>query len=261
MRYVTVRVTPAEGEAFHPIGQALADEPSITREAIHRVELLADGTGIMLGESRGDRDAYEAILAESDYVIEYAVTGAESRWYAYLHFEPTETTRSMIEQLRQSPVMLEMPVPADEDGAMLLTFVGDGEGFADAIPAAPDVYDVEVVETGERPPSLDDPLRLSHRSPAGDTGGRRRARLLREPAARDTRGRRRGRRRRAQHGRRTPPEDRTAGVLAVHRSLSPAQMRPAGFSPCSSTVRNRSPWASGRSSAVWIRSESHSSVA
>lgn len=128
MRYVTVRVTPAEGEAFHPIGQALADEPSITREAIHRVELLADGTGIMLGESRGDRDAYEAILAESDYVIEYAVTGAESRWYAYLHFEPTETTRSMIEQLRQSPVMLEMPVPADEDGAMLLTSSATARG-------------------------------------------------------------------------------------------------------------------------------------
>lgn len=156
MRYVTLRITPTEGAAFHPLGQQLADEPDIVREAVHRVELLADDTGIMLAEARGDQARYEALMDDSEYVHDYAVTGADGRWYAYVHFEALDRTREMLRHRRESEVMMEMPVEVSGDGTMELTFVGDESGFADAVPMAADSYDVEVVETGSRSPQVDD---------------------------------------------------------------------------------------------------------
>jgi len=155
MRYVTVRVTPHNETAFHPLGQALADADDITREAIHHVELLADGTGVLLAEARGNREHYESILDASEFALQYAVTGAEGRWYAYLQFEPNDTNRRMLEQRQASAVAMEMPVEVHPDGTMEITFVGDEGAFADAVPAD-DAYDVELVETGARPPRGDE---------------------------------------------------------------------------------------------------------
>ena len=98
MRYVTVRVTPTDGTAFHPLGQALGDEPSVTREATHRNELLDDGTAVILAEVRGDRDRYEEILEKGPTVVDFAVTGADGWWDSYTRYEPTDLTRRMLEE-------------------------------------------------------------------------------------------------------------------------------------------------------------------
>ena len=156
MRYVKIRITPREGAAFHPLGRELAEEPSVTRDAIHRVEILDDGTGVMLAEARGDRERYEEILQESEFVIEYAVTGAEGSWYSYTHFEPTDLTHRMMEARTRSEVMMEMPIRVHEDGSFDITFVGDQRAFADAMPAENDVYDTELLEMGERAPKAGD---------------------------------------------------------------------------------------------------------
>jgi len=155
MRYVTVRVTPRDDTAFHPLGRALSEADDITREAIHHVELLADGTGVMLAEARGNRERYESILAESEFALQYSVTGAEGRWYAYLQFEPNDTNRRMLEQRQTSAVAMEMPVEVYPDGTMEITFVGDEGAFTDAVPPD-DAYEIELVETGERPPKGDE---------------------------------------------------------------------------------------------------------
>lgn len=156
MRYVTVRLTPTDGGAFHPLGQALADADDITREAVHQVELLGDGTGVMLAEARGNQERYERILADSEYVHRYAVTGVEGRWYAYLQFEPNEINRRMLEHRQESAMMMEMPVETNPDGSMDVTLVGEEGAFADAVPRDQDAYDVALLETGQRPPRIDD---------------------------------------------------------------------------------------------------------
>jgi len=156
MRYVTVRITPAEGTAFHPLGQALADDPSVTREAIHRNELLDDGTAVMLAEARGDCERYGEILRESPHVLDYAVTGADGWWYSYTHYEPTDLTRRMLDQRRESEVMMEMPYDVAEDGSLDITFVGDRGAFGGAMPMDSDAYTIEVLETGDHSPQIDD---------------------------------------------------------------------------------------------------------
>ncbi len=157
MRYVRLRVTPEGADAaFHPLGAALRAEPDVRRERIHRVDLLADGTGVMLAEATGDRERYESILAASEYVHEYAVTGAEGRWYSYSHFEPTPTTRRMMHQRRENERMLETPVEVAEDGALELTMVGSQAAFDDAAAVDAADWDVEVLEIGDHPPTLSD---------------------------------------------------------------------------------------------------------
>jgi len=156
MRYVTVRITPTEGTGFHPIGQALSEEPSVTRGAIHRSELLSDGTGVMLAEARGDLERYEAILDSSSHVIDYAVTGADGWWYSYTHYRPTDLTRRMLQHQRESELVLEMPVEVAEDGSYDMTLVGDEGAFADAVMTDSDELSVTVLETGDRPPQVDE---------------------------------------------------------------------------------------------------------
>lgn len=156
MRYARVRVAPTEGTGDHPLGARLAETEGVERERVHRIELLADGTGLLLAEASGDRDRYERVLADSKFVHDYAVTGAEGNWYAYVHFDPNERVRRTLADFRDSELMIEMPIEALPDGAREITFVGDEGAFADALPTDTDAYEVELLETGERPPKADD---------------------------------------------------------------------------------------------------------
>jgi predicted DNA binding protein len=154
MRYVRLRVTPVEGAAFHPLGDELRRDPAVQRERIHRVDLLADGTGVLLAEASGDRERYEAIIEDSAYVHEFAVSGAEGRWYSYTHFDPTETTRAMMERRRANELVLEFPVSVAEDGSMEVTLLGSQEAFENASATAYDGWDAEILEIGDKPPTL-----------------------------------------------------------------------------------------------------------
>ncbi|MFC3959044.1 helix-turn-helix domain-containing protein [Halovivax cerinus] len=123
MRYVTVRVDPADNGGLHPLGERLSAEPSITREAIHSVELLADGTALLFAEGSGDRDRYEAITARSPHVIDALVTGTDP-WIAVSQIEPTPPTRRLLDLRRESSVSLELPIHIEDDGALRITFMG-----------------------------------------------------------------------------------------------------------------------------------------
>ena len=58
----------------------------------------------------------------------------------------------MLEQRQASPVTMEMPIEFDVRGRMPITFVGDEGSFDEAVPAD-DAYEIELLETGERPPN------------------------------------------------------------------------------------------------------------
>jgi len=155
MRYVTIRVTPTAGSSIHPLMAELAAAEDITQEAIYRVELLADGTGVLVGEARGNQDHFERILADSDHVYEHAITGAEGQWYTYLNFEPAAIGSHILAAQQSSMGLIETPIVPNADGSMELTFVGDEASLSEAIPPVHDGYTVEVLETGDRAPRAD----------------------------------------------------------------------------------------------------------
>ncbi|MEF8906286.1 MAG: helix-turn-helix domain-containing protein [Haloarculaceae archaeon] len=158
MRYVRLRARPTEGEGFHPLGERLSTEPAVERGKIYRVDLLADGTGVLLAEARGDRDRYRAILESSEHVIDFSIAGgtADGWWYSYTHFEPTEVTERMLAVRYDRGLAMEMPIEVEPGGSMVVTLVGPEGAFAEAMRADAPGYELKVLETGEHTPDLDD---------------------------------------------------------------------------------------------------------
>lgn len=153
MRYVTVRASPAESDAFHPLGAAVADEPAVTPGPIHQIELIDGETGVSLSEVRSGIDRYGEILDASPYVIDYTTTGAD-RGFVYTHFELDDLTRRLLEYRRGSELVVEMPIESAAGGTVVVTLVGDDAAFTDAFEAIPDEVALEVVETGEYDPGV-----------------------------------------------------------------------------------------------------------
>lgn len=152
MRYLTVLAHPDRGGAFHPLADRLADDPALTREAIHHVELLPDDTILLFAEGSGDSDRYAAIMADCDHVEDYLVSGDE-RWMAVSQIRASDDSRALLEHRRDSDVVVETPIRIRDDGALRVTFVGsEGElrGLADAVREAPVTF--EVRETGDYDP-------------------------------------------------------------------------------------------------------------
>lgn len=158
MRYARLRFAPVEGQAFHPLGEALSTEPTIERGDITRVDLLEDGSAILLAEARGDVERYREILRESPHVYEFSVVESDGWWYSYTHYEPNGVNREMLSVRYELPVTMEMPIEVEPDGAMVVTLVGSQEAFVRAQQRRldSDAYDVELLETGPYRPDLDD---------------------------------------------------------------------------------------------------------
>lgn len=155
MRYVRVRAVPTEGRAFHPLGAALAEEPSIERGHISWVESLDDGTAILLANASGDVDRYRELLTECEYVLDFTVASAENWWYSYTHFETTDVTERMLATKYESGLVMEMPISVDPDGSMEVTLVGPEEAFQEEFEASPaEEFSFEILETGAYDPDL-----------------------------------------------------------------------------------------------------------
>jgi len=150
MRYLTVLVKPDGDSAFHPLGGKLSDEPSIERRAIHRVELLADDTVLLLAEASGSQERYEQIMAESPHVIEY-LTAGDDRWMAVSQFEPTETVRRTLKLQRDSFLVIDTPIRFTSEDYLKVTYLGTEDTFRDLFEyvEAVDSITVDILNMGD----------------------------------------------------------------------------------------------------------------
>jgi len=153
MRYVTLLVSPAEGQGFHPVGEAIARDPDVTPEAIHRLDDLGDGTLTMLAEASGDAERYRSILAEAPDVHEFTVADGEGDTaYGYSRTETNELTEYMLARGRDLELVLDMPIELTDDGSQRVTLVGTEEAFARAGYDPPEGVEVTIERTGEYHP-------------------------------------------------------------------------------------------------------------
>lgn len=150
MRYLTVLVKPDGDGAFHPLGGALTDEPSIQRRAIHYVDLLADDTVLLFAEASGSQARYREIMEASPHVISY-LTAGEDRWMAVSQFEPTETVRRALELQRESLLVIDTPIRFTSEDHLKVTYLGTDEVFRKLYGYIEEVeyMAVEILETGD----------------------------------------------------------------------------------------------------------------
>ncbi|WP_415379589.1 helix-turn-helix domain-containing protein [Halosimplex sp. TS25] len=154
MRYVTLVVSPVEGAGFHPISERLARDPALTREAIHRMNDLGDGTVTLLAEVTGDADRYRQILADSPEVHEFTVAdGDDDRAWGYSRVETTALVEYMLERDRELELVRDMPIEITDGGDQRVTLVGTEEAFARAARFdEPEGYDIDIEKTGDYHP-------------------------------------------------------------------------------------------------------------
>mgnify|MGYP000651641455 CR=1 FL=1 len=154
MRYVTLLVSPSDGQGFHPVGERIARDPHVTGEAIHRMNDLGDGTVTLLTELSGDVDRYRAIMTDTPEVREFTVAvDDEDRGWAYSRVETNDLVEYMLARGRELELVRDMPIELTERGGQRVTLIGTEAAFARAAEFdEPPGYEITVEKTGEYHP-------------------------------------------------------------------------------------------------------------
>lgn len=153
MRYVKVVLVPGEDE-LHPAADALAAEDAVTRETIHHLNLLNDGTAVTLSRLRGDRESLEAILADTEAILRYDVSDAGDELQAYAHFEPNETAHELLNLTREHELVLDTPIEYGANGALRVSVIGEDDVVQRAIEHVPDGIRLELERLSDYDPQL-----------------------------------------------------------------------------------------------------------
>lgn len=153
MRYVKFVLIPPDG-GLHPADKRLADDPAVTRTALHNLNLLDDGTAVTLYQLDGDAEHIEAILADCSEILAYNVSKTGDSAHAYIHFETNDTVAALLGVPQEHEIILDTPIEYTPRGGLRMTVVGEEETIRGTIAAVPDGVRLKLEETGEYEPSV-----------------------------------------------------------------------------------------------------------
>lgn len=106
---ITYTLTPDRG--YVDRGERVLGEAGIRLEAVHSMEVLCDGTVVILYEIDGDVDVLRGTLEAADgKVIEYAVTNQSDPLMAQLRVRPDETFQRLLDIHRSYGVSVDFPI-------------------------------------------------------------------------------------------------------------------------------------------------------
>ncbi len=152
MRYVTFVLIPPDGR-LHPSDARLADDPEVTRTALHNINLLDDGTAVTLYQHDGDAERIEAILTDCPEVLAYNVSQTGETVHAYIHFETNDTVEALLGVPQEHEIILDTPIEYTPRGGLRMTVVGEEETIRETISAVPEGVRLKLEEIGDYEPS------------------------------------------------------------------------------------------------------------
>lgn len=154
MRYVTFRLVP-DGAALNAVEARLADEPAVTREAMHHIRILEDDTGVLLVELAGDPDAAEAVFEAHADVIAHSVSRAGDRLFAHVHQEFPGEVGELLGIQQRYGLIVDPPMEYADGGSVLVTAVGERRTIREALAEIPEAVGVEIEAVGEYRPGAE----------------------------------------------------------------------------------------------------------
>jgi predicted DNA binding protein len=148
----SVTFTMTQDGGFHPIGRACEELP-FTRETIHQLNVLEDGTAVVLRRIRGDLDCARALIESHPTTLSYSVSGgSEGEGLAYVHVEPPDPIAGVIELPRTHEVVFDFPLEGAGEDAIRATMVADSRAaLREALAAVPEAVEVTVERVGGYP--------------------------------------------------------------------------------------------------------------
>lgn len=152
MRYATVRLDPGP-EGFYPEQQVFIEKADVTRERIHHMNLLDDGTIVMLYQLRGDLKQAKEMIDDIPRVVSSDIAG-KKEGLMYFHWEPIEADKTLLPLLKDFAIVSDMPMEITADGDLRATLIGGEETLQRALTGISDIVTLHLEKTGEYRPEL-----------------------------------------------------------------------------------------------------------
>lgn len=144
MRSITLRIRPDDG--FHPADNSLATEDSIERVAVHHIQLLDDGTVVLLYQLSGDLELAKQILVGDSDVLSCEISGDDDG-VAFIHSQPTNSIKSLLELPQRYELAIESPMESVGEDGMRATLVGENSVLRRALADVPDTVELTLERT------------------------------------------------------------------------------------------------------------------
>ena len=155
MRYVEFTIRPERGW-FHRFDEVLAEQSDVREEAIHQMNLLEDGSVVVLSEYSGDSERLREVAAQDfDHAIAWQLSETGENTLMFAHIEPSDIVRDLLEIPQRYGVVIDFPMVFRRDGAIEVTVIGEETDIRDAIPEIPGGVRANVERTGEYQPQLE----------------------------------------------------------------------------------------------------------
>ncbi|MFC6764826.1 helix-turn-helix domain-containing protein [Natrinema soli] len=154
MRYATIVIRSDEG-GLHPVDWALYTDPAVTRETIQKINLLNDGTFVVLYELSGDLMHAKELLSEHPDVITADVTGEEAG-LAYIHLEGNFTVKALLTIVQMFEFVLDTPIKCTQECGVRVRLIGDDATIQTAIATILNPLQVTLEANSDYDPTLDD---------------------------------------------------------------------------------------------------------
>lgn len=151
MRYVRTVITPRDG-ALHPVDEALAADPDVSRELLHNISLLDDGTAITLFRLSGDVGRVREIAEDSEEVLDHQVSTGEDHVTVYAHIVPTDTIVDLLSLFREYELILNMPLEYTGEQSLRARIVGEEAVLREVIPEVPAEIGLNLERIGDYVP-------------------------------------------------------------------------------------------------------------
>lgn len=152
MRYVSFVIIPPDG-GLTAVDREFGTSESIERRSIQHLNLLSDGTAVVIFELGGDRDLIEELCANAEEVMDYSVTPTRDGYHAYIRFEPNDVVKGLLEITQEHELVVDTPLVYTHRGGLRVTAIGDDDTFRAAMRDIPDELRLKLEQLGEYEPT------------------------------------------------------------------------------------------------------------
>jgi hypothetical protein len=125
-------------------------ESEFVRERIYHLNVLDDGTVVLLGRLRGDLDRARALLEDRSDVLGYSLSGEEANAaLVFVHSRPPEALGRFVHLPRSHEVFFDFPIEGLPDGRIRVVMLGEtNEVLRRALDDVPDELGLDVERLG-----------------------------------------------------------------------------------------------------------------
>lgn len=154
MRYATIILTGDDAQ-IAPLLDRFARSDDVTLESTRHMGPINDGQYVGLVDLQGDLAAAEGLLAASEDVVRYDVTGTDGSGVAYLQCRSIGLIGDLLAILYAHDIVLDWPIDHRElDGTQgsRVTVIGTRSGIQRAVAELPGAVTFELEKTGPYDP-------------------------------------------------------------------------------------------------------------